>query len=40
VEYFEAYFPEALERLGSSVFGQFYDRSAESHPDAPDTGPY
>jgi hypothetical protein len=31
VEYFEAYFPEALEQLGSIVFGQFYDRSAESH---------
>jgi hypothetical protein len=31
VQYFEAYFPEALEQLGSIVFGQFCDRSAESH---------
>jgi len=31
VEYFEAYFPEALEQLGCIVFGQFYDRSADSH---------
>jgi hypothetical protein len=31
VQYFDAYFPEAFEQLGSMVFGQFYDRSAETH---------
>lgn len=31
VQYFDAYFPEALQQLGAIVFGQFYDRSADSH---------